>query len=101
MAIAPELLERYRPSAVKWNDLLLLPADAALALVDDCEREAIRLLGYDAFEPGQGDTMRCRPEDGLDASGRDYWDYSIEELCDVIRDSIRARASLLFAFLLL
>jgi hypothetical protein len=34
----------------------------------------------------------------LDASSKEYWDYSIEELCEVFRDHIRPRSRILFEF---
>ncbi len=80
--------------------MLLLPRDVALEFVTDCERNGIRLLGFDAFEPPASDTIRCRLEECLDVSTKDYWDYSVPELCDVMRDHIRSTDNLLFEFVM-
>jgi hypothetical protein len=63
----------------------------ALQFVNHCEREKVRILGCDGFERPRGDVIQGPPEDCLDLSAKEYWDYSIPELCDVVRDHIRAR----------
>jgi hypothetical protein len=98
--MAAELMERYRLRVVVWRDLFLFPADVALEFLNDCEHQEIRLLGCDAFEMPRGDTIRSRFEDNLDVSGKEYWDYSISELCDVIRDYVELRSGKLFEFTL-
>ena len=100
MATGSELLARYRSKAIVFREMTLLPKDAALEFVDDCEREDIRLLGCDGFSLPQGDVIRRSVDDVLDVSGKEYWDYSVSELCDVLRDHIRMRAWLLFEFTL-
>ena len=80
--------------------MLLFPTDIALEFVNDCERKDIRILGFDAFEPPTDDTIRCSLEDCLDLSLKEYWDYSVAELCDVARNHIRARGRMLFEFVI-
>ena len=78
--------------------MFLLPLSLSLEFLADCERNHVRLLGLDAFEPPEGDSIRCRLQDCLDVSGKDYWDYSIEELCQIVREFIADRPNLLFEF---
>jgi hypothetical protein len=91
-------LGTYRSKAVQWQDRLLLPANVALNFLDDCEEKDIRLAGCEAFETAHNGSIRSLPDDGLDASSKEYWDYSIEELCEVFRDHIRPRSRILFEF---
>jgi len=96
--MSANLLARYRAKATLWHERLLLPAAVALNFLGDCEQEEIRLLGCEAFEATHDGSIRSLPEDGLDVSGKDYWDYSVAELCDVFRDHIRTRSRMLFEF---
>jgi hypothetical protein len=100
VATGSELLTKYRSKAVIFREMVLLPKDAALEFLDDCEREDIRLLGCDGFSLPQGDAIRSSLDDVLDVSGKEYWDYSVSELCDVLRDHVRMRAWLVFEFTL-
>lgn len=94
-------LERYRSRGVAFHELILLPATVALEFVTECEQNEIRLLGVDAFEPTGGATLQSCPDAGLDVSTKEYWDYSVAELCDVVRDHIQSVSPhVLFEFLL-
>ena len=92
------LLESYKVKALSLRDMSLFPAGLAVQFIDACERNEIRLLGLDAFEPPEGESIRCRLEDCLDVSRDEYWDYRVEELCQVVREFVSARPSLLFEF---
>jgi hypothetical protein len=100
MVTGSELIAKYRSKAIVFREMTLLPKDAALDFLDGCEREEIRLLGCDGFSLPQGDLLRGSPDDVLDVSGKEYWDYSVSELCDVLRDHVRLRAWLVFEFTL-
>lgn len=98
MLTGGELLRVYEPRAIRWREMFLFPLPLSLEFLGDCERNDVRLLGFDAFELPEGDSIRCRLEDCLDVSGKDYWDYSIVELCEIIREFIADRPDLLFEF---
>ncbi len=92
-------LEDYRHRVVTWGDTLLFPADVAVEAVGAFKYRDIRLLGLDAFDSPTGDKFECRDEDCLDFSRKEYWDYSVEELCDIATEHIQARNELLFEFI--
>jgi hypothetical protein len=94
--MATDYLGPYRSKAVPWRDRLLLPASVALSLLDDCEEKDVRLSDCEAFEAMHDGSIRSLADEGLDASGKEYWDYSVEELCEVFRDHIRLRSRMLF-----
>src|SRR5580704_2182148 len=98
MLTGAELLRVYQPRAVSWREMFLFPLALSVEFVDACERNHVRPLGLDAFEPPAGDFIRCRLEDCLDLSRPEYWDYSVEELCLITREFIRVRPDLLFEF---
>ena len=101
MDTSHRLLERFRARGVAFHALILLPTTVALEFVTECEQNEIRLLGLDAFEPSTGVIYQSCPDAGLDVSTKEYWDYSIAELCDVARDHIRSVSPhVLFEFLL-
>jgi hypothetical protein len=100
VATGSQLLARYHSKAIAFREMTLLSKDAALEFLDDCEREEIRLLGCDGFSLPEGDAIRSSLDDVLDVSGKEYWDYSVSELCDVLRDHVRMRAWLVFEFTL-
>jgi hypothetical protein len=98
--MSAELLDAYRSKAVLCRDTLLFPSDVAFEVLNHCEREQVRILGCDGFEPPRGDVIQRSLEDCLDLSTKEHWDYSIPELCDVVRDYIRARGGKFFEFVL-
>lgn len=98
---AAELLASYRERAVLWQEMTLFPPQLALEFLRDCAANQIRILGFESFDPPVGETIRLRSGDELDLSTRDYWDYSVEELCEVAGDAIRAcEAPVLYEFAL-
>ena len=98
MLSGEQLLRTYEAQGISWRDMFLFTLPLSLQFLGDCERNQVRLLGLDAFEPPEGESIRCRLEDCLDVSGKDYWDYSIEELCQIVREFIADRPNLLFEF---
>ena len=98
MMTGKELLRVYEPRAIQWREMFLFPLSLSLEFLADCERNGVRLLGLEAFDPPQGESIRCRLEDCLDVSGKAYWDYTVEELCAVIHDFLSMRPDLLFEF---
>jgi hypothetical protein len=92
-------LEDYRHRVVKWGDILLFPADVAVEAVGDFKYRDIRLLGLDAFDSSTEDKFGRRDDDCLDFSRKEYWDYSVEELCDIATEHIQFRNDLLFEFI--
>lgn len=99
MQSGEELLQSYESRAIPWKQMFLFSLSLALEFIADCERNDLRLLGLDAFEPPKGESIRCRLEDCLDVSVNEYWDYSVEELCHVVREFVSERPGLLFEFL--
>lgn len=94
-----ELFEAYRGRAIVHSrDVFLFPTLLALEFVDDCQNNALRLLGYDAFQMLDGGFLQV--QDYLDVSMREFWDYSVEELCDMVRQRIGTRPELVFEFVL-
>ena len=83
-----ELIAGYRERAVVRQGMVLLPRPVALAFLEDCERNEVRLLGVDAFGGPVGGTIAGPVEDALDLSGKAFWDYSVAELCELLREFI-------------
>ena|ERR1700677_1254808 len=98
--MAEELIEAYRSRAVEWRGMFLFPTDVALELLKDFEQNDIRILGCDVFDMPVGDTILARFDDCLDISTKEYWDYSVVELCDLVRDHILSKKDKLFEFTL-
>ena len=97
MLTGEELVQSYRSRAVVHrDDGLLFPSVLALEFLEECERNELRLLGYNGFI--RRDDGLIQIQDDLDLSGREHWDYSIAELCDIVRERIDARPDLLFEF---
>jgi hypothetical protein len=92
-------LEDYQHRVVRWRGALLFPADVAMEAVEEFRRKDLRLLGLDAFESQMEDTFECRHEDCIDFMRKEYWDYSVAELCDIATEHIQSRNELLFEFL--
>jgi hypothetical protein len=98
MDIDFSVLEGYRHRVIKWRDSLLFPADVAIEALNECKQKDIRLLGLDAFGASPDDAIQYQQDGSLDLSGKDYWDYSVAELCDIAMDYVWARNELLFEF---
>jgi hypothetical protein len=98
--MAKEFIEPYGSRAVVWREMFLFPTDVALELLKDCEQNDIRILGCDVFDLPVGDTILSRFDDGLDVSTKEYWDYSVVELCSLVRDHILSKKDKLFEFTL-
>lgn len=98
--MAEEFIESYRSRVVVWRGMFLFPADVALEFLKDCEQKDIRILGCEVFDRPAGDTILSRFDDCLDVSTKEYWDYSIAELCDFAREHILSKEDKLFEFTL-
>jgi hypothetical protein len=98
--MAKEFIEPYRSRAVVWRGMFLFPTDVALELLKDCEQKDIRILGCDVFDMPVGDTILSRFDNCLDVSTKEYWDYSVVELCGLVRDHILFKKDKLFEFTL-
>jgi hypothetical protein len=94
------VLERFRERGRDWKGILLLPGPAALDLLQTCVAEDLRILGVDGFAVSRGDALESRLEDCLDLSGREHWDYSVEELCELAADHVRSCSATLFEVIL-
>jgi hypothetical protein len=92
-------LEDYSHRVVKWNDALLFPADVAVEALSEFKFRNIRLLEIGSFGAGADGNYERRDEDSLDLSQKKYWDYSVEELCEIAVEHIQSRNELLFEFL--
>lgn len=77
----------------------LFPTDVAAEAIGEFKQRNLRLLGLDAFDSQTEDEFECRPKDCLDFTHKEYWDYSVEELCDVATEHIQSRNELLFEFI--
>jgi hypothetical protein len=94
-----QLLQSYRGRAIVYReDVLLFPPALAVEFVNECQHHAVRLLGYDAFSTQTGGFLQI--QDYLDISGREYWDYSVEELCEIVRKRIPTQPDVVFEFVL-
>jgi hypothetical protein len=99
MDIDFSFLENYRHRVIHWESALLFPTDVAVEAIGEFKQRSLRLLGLDAFDSPTEDEFECRPEDCLDFTRKEYWDYSVEELCDVATEHIQSRNELLFEFI--
>jgi hypothetical protein len=85
---ASELIESVRSGAVIFEGRVLLPPPVAMGFLAGCEREEVRLLGVDAFFPPSNGGLRGPLQDSLDFSGKEFWDYSVPELCELARELV-------------
>ena len=92
-------LEDYRHRVIKWRDALLFPADVAVEAVGTFQYWGTRLLGIDVFGAGADDGYKCLSEKCLDFSQRKYWDYSVQELCEIGVEHIQSNNEFLFEFI--
>jgi hypothetical protein len=99
MDIDFSFLEDYSHRVVKWRGALLFPADVAVEAVGEFKHRNLRLLGIDAFGSPTEDTFECRREDCLDFARKEYWDYSVLDLCDIATEHIQSKNELLFEFI--
>ena len=91
-------LEDYADRVVKLNGALLFPADVAVEAVETFKFRDARLLGIDVYGSGVDDEYERLYEDCLDFSQKEYWDYSVEELCEIAVEYIQSRNEFLFEF---
>jgi hypothetical protein len=99
MDIDFSFLEDYRHRVVHSGSVLLFPADVAVEAVGAFKHRNLRLLGLDAFGSSSRDTYEPRNEDSLDFTSKEYWDYSVTELCEIATEHIQSRNELLFEFI--